>query len=114
MRSQSCPLDQITPALLSWLRRLEPFGMGNEEPVFVSRNVRILAPPLFMKEKHVRLRVAPGHHLLRRRLESRRPHSHHCNSGQTPSVDLAWRLRDNDHPEFGGLELEIAGIEPSP
>jgi single-stranded-DNA-specific exonuclease len=27
------------------------------------------------------------------------------------TVDLAWRLRDNDHPEFGGLELEIAGIE---
>ncbi len=51
------PLDQITPALFNWLRRLEPYGMGNEEPVFVSRGVRVLAPPMIMKEKHVRLRV---------------------------------------------------------
>ena len=29
------PLDQITPALFTWLRRLEPMGIGNEEPVFV-------------------------------------------------------------------------------
>ena len=27
-------------------------------------------------------------------------------------IYLAYRLRHNDHPEFGGLELEIAGIEP--
>jgi single-stranded-DNA-specific exonuclease len=25
-------------------------------------------------------------------------------------VDLAYRIRENDHPEFGGLEVEIAGI----
>jgi single-stranded-DNA-specific exonuclease len=33
--------------------------------------------------------------------------------GTDSMVDLAWRLRENDHPEFGGLELEIAGIEPA-
>ena len=119
------PLDQITPTLFSWLRRLEPFGMGNEEPVFVSRNVRTTALPLFMKERHVRLRVlqmgspasslagakgmtfsAVGWNLADRiRTLQLAPNS---------IVDLAWRLRDNDHPEFGGLELEIAGIEPSP
>jgi single-stranded-DNA-specific exonuclease len=26
-------------------------------------------------------------------------------------VDLAYRIRENEHPEFGGLELEIAGVE---
>jgi len=25
-------------------------------------------------------------------------------------VDVAYRIRENDHPEFGGLELEIAGL----
>ncbi len=38
------PLDQITQALFSWLRRLEPLGNGNEEPVFVAYNVRLTAP----------------------------------------------------------------------
>jgi single-stranded-DNA-specific exonuclease len=28
-------------------------------------------------------------------------------------IDLAYRIRENDHPEYGGLEVEIAGIEPS-
>jgi single-stranded-DNA-specific exonuclease len=26
-------------------------------------------------------------------------------------IDLAYRIRENDHPEFGGLEVEIAGLE---
>jgi single-stranded-DNA-specific exonuclease len=25
-------------------------------------------------------------------------------------IDLAYRIRENDHPEFGGLEVEVAGI----
>ncbi len=26
-------------------------------------------------------------------------------------IDLAYRIRENDHAEYGGLEVEIAGIE---
>ena len=105
-------LDQITPQLFSWLRRLEPYGMGNEEPVFIARNVRVIAPPFFMKEKHVRLRVnqgatfsAVGWNLAGRVRE--------LNLGSDAVIDLAWRLRENDHPEFGGLEVEIAGLARS-
>jgi len=93
-------LDQISPDMYSWLRRLEPFGMGNEEPVFIARDVRVLAPPLWMKEKHVRLRVsqgmtfsAVGWNLADRIRE--------LQLGPDSIVDLAWRLRENDHPEFG-------------
>jgi single-stranded-DNA-specific exonuclease len=28
-------------------------------------------------------------------------------------IDVAYRIRENTHPDFGGLELEIAGIEPA-
>jgi single-stranded-DNA-specific exonuclease len=28
-------------------------------------------------------------------------------------IDLAYRIRENDHPEYGGLEVEIAGMEPA-
>jgi single-stranded-DNA-specific exonuclease len=52
------PLDQITPELFQLLSRMEPFGVGNPEPVFVARNVRMVAPPRIMKEKHVKLRLA--------------------------------------------------------
>ncbi len=106
------PLDGITPTLYTWLRRLEPFGMENEEPIFIARNVRIAAPPLFMKEKHVRLRVvlgvtfsAVGWNLANRVRD--------LGLGPESVIHLAYRLRENDHPEFGGLELEIAGLEPA-
>ena len=26
-------------------------------------------------------------------------------------IDLVYRIRENDHPDYGGLEVEIAGIE---
>jgi single-stranded-DNA-specific exonuclease len=54
------PLREVTPELHQALLLLEPFGMGNREPVFAARAVRLMAPPQAMKEKHVRLRVAPG------------------------------------------------------
>jgi single-stranded-DNA-specific exonuclease len=104
--------DQITPELFSWLRRLEPYGMGNEEPVFITRNLRVTAPPFFMKEKHVRLRLAQnttfsavGWNLADRVRQ--------LQLGPDSVIHLAWRLRHNDHPEYGGLELEIAGFEPA-
>jgi single-stranded-DNA-specific exonuclease len=28
-------------------------------------------------------------------------------------LDVAYRLRENPHPEFGGLELEIVDIRPA-
>jgi single-stranded-DNA-specific exonuclease len=26
-------------------------------------------------------------------------------------IDVAYRLRENDHPDFGGLEIEIMGMQ---
>ncbi len=49
------PLDRITPVLAGWLRKLEPLGHGNPEPVFIARNARLLAPPRIMKARHLRL-----------------------------------------------------------
>ena len=47
----------------------------------------------------------------RRRLESGRPRLPSSASTQGSLIDLAYRIRENDHPEYGGLEAEIAGIE---
>jgi single-stranded-DNA-specific exonuclease len=54
------PLGEVTPELYQALLLLEPFGMENREPVFAARAVRLMAPPQAVKDKHVRLRVAPA------------------------------------------------------
>ena len=117
------PLDRITPLLAGWLRKLEPFGHGNPEPVFVARKVRLLAPPRVMKERHLRLELAqdsiqsrplPGSSGSLRavgwNLASR---AAQLGLAQGSLIDLAYRIRENEHPEYGGLEAEIAGIELS-
>jgi hypothetical protein len=39
---------------------MEPYGMGNPEPVFAARGVQLTAPPRIMKDKHVKLKLRPG------------------------------------------------------
>ena len=115
------PLDRITPVLAGWLRKLEPLGHGNPEPIFVARNVRLASPPRLMKERHLRLELvqdsmaacptvslngvtrAIGWNLASRAQE--------LDLSQGTRIDLAYRIRENFHPEYGGLEVEIVGLE---
>lgn len=52
------PAEAITFQLSQELLALEPFGAGNPRPLFVIRNLRILAEPQIIKEEHLKLRVA--------------------------------------------------------
>ena len=53
-------LTEITPELFQALQLLEPYGMGNPEPVFAARGVQLAAPPRILKDKHVKLKVRAG------------------------------------------------------
>jgi single-stranded-DNA-specific exonuclease len=119
------PLDRITPVLVGWLRKLEPLGHGNPEPLFVARRARLLSAPRLMKERHIRLELA----------QESPDGSSPVLAGSSGAIravgwdlaaraaalclikgsliDLAYKIRENDHPEYGGLEVEIAGIEPA-
>jgi single-stranded-DNA-specific exonuclease len=54
------PLQNVTPELHRALALLEPFGMDNPEPLFTARAVRVMTPPQVLKDRHIRLRVAPA------------------------------------------------------
>lgn len=54
------PFDEITPALFQALHMLEPYGVGNPEPVFAARGVQLTAPPRILKDKHVKLKLRKG------------------------------------------------------
>jgi single-stranded-DNA-specific exonuclease len=53
-------LSEITPGLFRALRLLEPYGMGNPEPVFAARAVQLAAPPRILKDKHIKLKLKSG------------------------------------------------------
>lgn len=125
------PLDRITPVLAGWLKKLEPLGHGNPEPLFLARNARLVAAPRIMKARHLALELAQdaaaasngsstflpvstaprssiravGWNMAERTVELRLE--------QGSRVDVAYRIRENDHPDFGGLEIEMIGLRPA-
>ena len=120
------PLDQITPDLFQALCRLEPFGMGNPEPVFSACGVRMMAPAKLIKDKHVKLKLACS--LDSKEADRAKPNwkrSLHYDAlgwrmaesvqkaqllpGDT--LDIAFSIDQNEHPEFGGLELSLRDIK---
>jgi single-stranded-DNA-specific exonuclease len=108
------PLNGITRELHGWLRKLEPMGMGNEEPVFIARSVRLATAPRIIKDRHVKLQLmqntgsaawsALGWNWAERVAA--------MEIGEGSIIDVAYRLRENEHPEYGGLELEITDLQP--
>ena len=107
------PLTGITPVLFSWLARLQPTGMGNPEPVFIAHDVELDGAPRVLKERHIKLRLsqqdasysALGWDWAQRVTDLG------IQSGSR--IDIAYRLRHNEHPEYGGLELEIVDLRPA-
>jgi single-stranded-DNA-specific exonuclease len=53
-------LGEIDYALLDQHEALQPFGMGNPQPVFAARGVTLAAEPRVMKEKHLSLILRQG------------------------------------------------------
>jgi single-stranded-DNA-specific exonuclease len=115
------PLDRITTVVAGWLRKLEPLGHGNPEPVFLARGVRLASAPRVLKEKHLRLELAQEHaspgefgaagtRAIRAVGWGMAERGTRLGLRQGSLIDVAYRIRENDHPEFGGLEVEIVGM----
>jgi len=107
-------LGAVSPALYQALRRMEPFGMGNPEPVFAARGVRMVAPPRVIKDKHVKLKLgvanaggwrqaitfdALGWHMGEKVEQAQ------LLAGD--ALDIVFSVEHNQHPEWGGLELGL-------
>ena len=113
------PLSDVTPRLLDTLRQLEPFGQGNPQPVFMSREVSLLLPPKIVKEKHLKFRVnqringtksSYNYEAIGWRM-ARRLNGDTYQPGD--KLDLAFTVAVNEHPDFGGFELNLEDFRRS-
>jgi single-stranded-DNA-specific exonuclease len=112
------PLDAITPELCDTLSKLEPFGAGNPGPIYCAAATRLAAPPKILKDKHVRLKLNPGatpgttpgwrraltYDAVAWRL-AERVAEEKLLTGDL--LDIAFTLDQNEHPQFGGIELSL-------
>jgi single-stranded-DNA-specific exonuclease len=87
--------------------------MDNPEPAFAAYGARLTAEPRYMRDRHAKLQLeqhgaqfaALGWHWAEKiRALALAP-------GEP--VDVVYRLRDNEHPDFGGIELEIVDLRRS-
>jgi single-stranded-DNA-specific exonuclease len=50
-------LDDCNEALVQFLDRLSPFGIGNTEPLFIAENIQIAGSPMVVSRNHLKLNV---------------------------------------------------------
>jgi single-stranded-DNA-specific exonuclease len=115
-------LDDVKHDFWMLLQKLEPFGSGNPVPVFVARNAKLVQPPRMLKEKHLKLRVMAdvqksnggefqrAYDALAWRMAGR--------VAQEPlalgaALDLAFTVDYNEHPDFGGVQLNLLDFQPT-
>jgi single-stranded-DNA-specific exonuclease len=115
-------MDDVTPRFFESLRALQPFGMGNPEPIFLSRGATLMGEPRIMREKHMKLKLrryaksptgalARGLDALGWRM-AHRLETEPCAGGDL--VDILFRIEQNTHPDFGGgLQLVLSDFRRS-
>ena len=116
-------LSEINRDFWLALQKLEPFGIGNPTPTFVARNARLVQPHKVLKEKHLKLRVIPGDSTesggsFHRSLDvlgwrmAERAAQESLLAGD--ALDLAFTVDYNQHPDFGGLQLNLVDFLRTP
>ncbi|HLI63217.1 MAG TPA: single-stranded-DNA-specific exonuclease RecJ [Terriglobales bacterium] len=105
-------LDDVKHDFWLALQKLEPFGAGNPQPVFVTRNAKLVQPARVLKETHLKLRAisaategqARAQDVLGWRMAERAAQELLL-AGDV--LDLAFAVDYNEHPEFGGVQLSL-------
>jgi len=108
-------LDEVDQRFWESLEKLEPFGVGNPNPVFVARSVKLVQPPKLLKDKHIKLRAIgtanPPDGRWQRGLDVMGWRMAQRAAAETLLVgdvlDLAFTVDYNQHPEFGGVQLNL-------
>jgi len=112
-------LDELTAEFYGWLERCGPFGVGNREPVLMTRGAELASEVRIIKERHVCLEVTNGEARFSVLGWSRGgiEWTSQCRDMGIAAggrVDLAYRLKAKTNPYYPGLELELIDLRPAP
>ena len=113
------PFLDLQAELFHWVVRLAPFGIGNPEPVFLSRNVVLVEGPRFLQEKHLCLRLAGEANGVQHsaigwsRLISWPERCEALGLQKGSRVDVVYCLREKSNPRFGLFDLDLKEVRPA-
>ena len=110
--------DDLGAKLYDAVQQLQPFGMGNPEPVFGARGANVMLPPKVIKDKHLKFRLAQPNGNARGKSWQAMAWRMAERVASDPlivgdAIDVAFTLEQNDHPDFGGLELRVCDYRRS-
>jgi single-stranded-DNA-specific exonuclease len=110
--------DELNLQFYNWLEKCAPFGIGNREPVFVTRSVTLSSDVRIIKERHVCLEVTSAGARFTALGWSRAAllWTEVCQSiglVAESKIDIAYRLRSKSTPWYVGLELELVDLQLS-
>ncbi|HMF65957.1 MAG TPA: single-stranded-DNA-specific exonuclease RecJ [Edaphobacter sp.] len=109
-------LSELTQDFFEWLTRCGPFGTGNREPIFVSREVTLTAEVRLIKERHICLQVQQAGKTERfsalgwSRTVNWPMRCEELALRLGSRIDVAYRLKTKANPQFPGLELELIDL----
>jgi single-stranded-DNA-specific exonuclease len=115
--------DELNLDFFGWVQRCAPFGVGNPEPVFLTRDLMVRTPVRVMKDRHICLQLGDS---VKNEPEtisalgwSRAAtdwlqECERLRIGAGSVVDVLYRIRRNTGryagPYFDGIELELFGL----
>jgi single-stranded-DNA-specific exonuclease len=97
--------DDLNLTLLAAHDLLQPFGIGNPQPLFCLRRVTPIGEPRILKERHRLYRFRHGKHEM---------NAIHFSSAQhplpTPPWDIAFRIEANHYQDRLQLQLQVEAM----
>ena len=103
-------LAEITEEKMRALERLEPFGIGNPEPVFAAAGLTVAGEPRVVKEKHLRMMLLEGGRVIKALWWNM--------AGRAPAlargavVDAAFTVQEDEFQGLRGWGLELRDVIP--
>ncbi len=109
-------LSEITPTFFAMLNRFNPFGPGNQKPVFCTRNVKDFGTSKLVgrRSEHIKLELVDdtSGKVYNGIAFNMARHFEHIHAGLP--FDICYTIEDNKHyPGGGALQLQIKEIRPA-
>lgn len=108
--------SEITPTFFAMLNRFNPFGPGNQKPVFCTRNVKDFGTSKLVgrRSEHIKLELVDdtSGKVYNGIAFNMARHFEHIHAGIP--FDICYTIEDNKHyPGGGALQLQIKEIRPA-